>query len=111
MSLCPKCRAPIRTSDKECGDCGVILQHVRGAKPQYYEPLPYVHCAQDGCGIGATTRIKTPTGYANFCLEHYDEYFTKEAAIYCGSRGLDTPEKQMKHCREMFGVLRKRMVA
>lgn len=112
MSLCPKCRAPIKRDDKECSDCGVVFAHVRStSRPQYYEPLPYVHCAHDGCPDGATTRVKTATGHANFCLQHYDEYFTEQARMYCVSRGLDTTAKQFKFCKETIAGMRKKIAA
>ena len=99
---CPDCKRRIVDIAESCR-CGWTKGNVAAGH--------YVHCAQEECGISAVCRVKTPTGFANFCLEHYDEYFAKQAAIYCGSRGLDTTEKQYKFCREKINGLRERIAA
>lgn len=38
-----------------------------------------VHCAHDACGIPALCRVQTPTGWANFCLPHYERYHADRA--------------------------------
>ena len=90
---CPECFRRIADIAESCR-CGWTKGNVKAGR--------YVHCAQEDCPQGASIRIKTATGFASFCEVHYDEYFTKQAQIYGGSRGLDTREKQWKYCRQMI---------
>jgi hypothetical protein len=48
-----------------------------------------IPCAHESCGISAITRVKTPTGWAKFCLEHYEDYFKRLAAKNFTALGLD----------------------
>lgn len=53
-----------------------------------------VKCCHDTCFISARVKIETPTGWANFCLEHLAEYRQRKAVELCHSMGLDTVAKR-----------------
>lgn len=43
--------------------------------PDDPQPRPHVDCCRVGCGANALIRLKTPTGWGNFCTEHYIRYW------------------------------------
>ena len=90
MSQCPKCRRRLRDGAIGCL-CGWSIAEGEVA---------FAHCAHDDCSFKAIARIKTPTGMADFCLAHYDAYWSKVAADWCAERGLDTREKQYLFIRK-----------
>lgn len=96
--LCPECKRRIADIAESC-KCGWTKGNVAAGR--------YVHCAYEDCGIGALARVKTVTGWANFCAEHYEKYFSDEAKHYCLTRGLDTVEKQYKFVRANVGNINK----
>lgn len=57
-------------------------------------------CAHANCGITPNTRVKTATGWAAVCWQHYDEFFQAIARDWCFTRGLDTREKQDAFVRQ-----------
>lgn len=71
----------------------------------------FVHCANEDCPNCATARVKTPTGFANFCPTHYEKYWIDQARMFCVSRGMDTKDKQYKFCRETIAGMRGRIGA
>lgn len=100
--ICQNCKRRIPDIAESCR-CGWTKESAREAG--------FVHCANETCPACAVARVKTPTGYANFCPQHYEDYFTKQAEIFCGSRALDTVEKQHKFCRETISQMRMRIAA
>lgn len=53
-------------------------------------PATSVPCAHDTCGIAAMCKIRTPTGWANLCWQHYDAHYAAQARANCAARGLHT---------------------
>src|SRR3990167_4928752 len=88
MSDCPKCGTEIGRSSY-CG-CG----WKRYAKSQHSDAEPHAACAYEGCAYDSFCKIKTPTGWANVCEEHYRIYHHVKAEKYCNDKGLDTREKR-----------------
>lgn len=70
--------------------------------------VPLIDCAHQGCGSHAIARVRAPTGWANLCLYHYEHQLDGEAREYCLAHGLNTTEKKIAHCRELFGSIRRR---
>lgn len=79
---CPNCTATLTARATYCG-CG-WKKH----KQQYQERAPDVPCAHEACGIAAMCRLKTPTGYANVCWQHYDAHFAERAQESLAAYGL-----------------------
>jgi hypothetical protein len=80
---CPKCHVEIADSTY-CG-CGW-----KKLKPRFEtgrdEPVP---CAHADCGIAAMCRIRTPTGWANLCWQHYDQHFASQAIDNLDKYGME----------------------
>lgn len=70
-----------------------------------------VICCREPCRLSAKTKVKTPTGWANFCLEHYHEYYTRQSEEYCNALGLDTTEKRIAWLKQHAKGLTKRYTA
>jgi hypothetical protein len=51
------------------------------------------------------SKMHTPTGWANFCYEHYIAHEQKKADAFCAERGIDTTEKKIAYCRRMVGKI------
>jgi hypothetical protein len=64
MAECPRCSQPI--SQREI-----------------------VQCAHEVCSVPAVCRVKTLTGWANFCLPHYERYHCDLAHEGLESKGLE----------------------
>lgn len=66
------------------------------AKKQTFAEAPRQHidCGFVGCGVSATIRTRTKTGWMNVCPEHDRVLVQKSADAYCKARGLDTTEKK-----------------
>lgn len=62
---------------KNCPDCGSSLGKGAykcrcGWKATEQGPaLQHIACCYADCGISALVRVRTSTGWANVCLEHY----------------------------------------
>lgn len=102
MMFCQNCKRRLPDIAETC-KCGWTKESVKQAG--------FVHCANESCPTCAIVRVKTPTGFANFCEAHYEKYFTEQARIFCGSRGFDTQEKQYKFCRETISGMRRKIAA
>lgn len=94
MSECPKCDAEIGNA-AYCG-CGWKRQKARIEQPS----VPSVDCAFDGCGNSAKVKILVKTGWANLCVNHYEDHFRRESQKTCNRLGLDTVEKKRKWVQE-----------
>ncbi len=96
---------------KNCLDCGSPLG--RGAykcrcgwsvaPPETYRRGP--DCAYAGCAGRTMVSLRTKTGVAYLCHEHYIANHTKEAEAYCAERGLTTTERKIAFCKAMFGKI------
>lgn len=69
--------------------------------------MPDVPCAHVDCPHFAICSIKTPTGWANLCKNHYLSHFNDEARAYCEARGLTTREKKLEFIRERLAGIGK----
>lgn len=94
MSECGKCGAEIGKA-AYCG-CGWKRYAKSAANAS---ELPRVKCCHDTCFIDAFCKIQTPTGWANFCHAHYDEYFKRSGDAYCASRGLVTRQQKIAYLK------------
>lgn len=68
----------------------------------------YVACAFAGCGVSATLRAKTKTGWANVCLEHDVQIVQKGADELCRSLGLDTVKKKRDYVYDILKGMRRK---
>lgn len=84
---CPECHNELGARARYCG-CGWV-------KPANANTAPHadVPCAHMDCGIAAMCKIQTPTGWANLCWQHYDQYFAQQAKANCAAKVLHTTEK------------------
>lgn len=89
---CPKCHGELHDGAKFCG-CG----WKRGSAPVASERVP---CAHDGCGIAAMCKIKTETGWANLCWQHYDAHFAEQGRKNSERLGLKTGAEHRAWMRE-----------
>lgn len=85
---CPDCRVELANDAMYCG-CGWKRDKVTTDG----EPLR-VECAHMACQFRAKVKVKTPTGLANFCRHHYDDYFLTQAQETCKNLGLETLEQK-----------------
>jgi hypothetical protein len=76
FNQCPRCSDELTWGATSC-HCGWKKRKAAGDRRAPREP---VQCAHEDCGSDATIRLKTRTGWANFCRGHYDAYWTLEAA-------------------------------
>lgn len=75
--------------------------------PEVFERPP-VECAHIGCGFHASVRIKTKTGMANLCYQHYLKHFQDQAEEKCVELGLLTPGQCREWVKKNAGGLFKR---
>lgn len=54
---------------------------------------PRAACAFEGCKDSALCRVRVPTGWANFCMFHYDLHFVKVAREFTRSLGLKSMQE------------------
>jgi len=85
MKPCPRCDAEIGNTAVACR-CG---WKERAAKTKD-EPVVFMQCAHMGCNISASCRVKTPTGWADFCLPHYEKFYENKCLETCDKLGLKT---------------------
>jgi len=76
LNQCPRCSDDLPWGATTC-HCGWKKRKVAADKRAPREP---VQCAHEDCPDDATIRVKTRTGWANFCRAHYASYHTLEAA-------------------------------
>ena len=100
---CPDCKNEIKNSNY-CG-CG-------WRKPS--PPVPYaererVKCCYDVCNRSAVLKVRTPTGWANLCMIHYDEHHQRQADETCRALGLQTVQQKREWVRRKMRELRDRM--
>ena len=100
MKPCPRCDAEIGNTAVACR-CG---WKERAAKTKD-EPVVFMQCAHMGCNISAICRVKTPTGWADFCLSHYEKFYTDKAYATCEKLGLFTVEQKRAWVREQMRAL------
>lgn len=96
---CPQCKGEIGGA----AYCGCGWKRTRSAKGA--EPFQFIQCAHMACGVSANVKVKTPTGWANFCPHHYDVYFLDRAEETCRKLGLDTVEKKREYVRDSIRKL------
>jgi hypothetical protein len=75
------------------------------------QPVP---CAHEDCNISALCRIKTKTGWANLCWQHYDAHFAEQAIDNLSNWGMEiqpdeTREEHVQRMREFVKTGFKRM--
>ena len=79
---CPDCKGEIgRAIYCGCGWKKTSLRVVGGVQD--------VRCAHSECGIDAMCRVKTKTGWANLCWQHYDQYFERQAIDNLSKYGME----------------------
>lgn len=71
---CPECKSEIGVKATYCGCGWRRLKVAYGSERQ-----ESVRCAHEDCGIAALYKVNTKTGWANFCWQHYDIYFARQA--------------------------------
>jgi hypothetical protein len=76
FNQCPRCSDDLPWGTTSC-HCGWKKRKAAGDKRSPRDP---VQCAHEDCQSDATIRVKTRTGWANFCRAHYVAYHTLEAA-------------------------------
>lgn len=59
-----------------------------------------------GCNVGAKVNVKTPTGYANLCMGHYDSKALSDAKAWLADRGLETMAEQRSFWRKQVEILK-----
>lgn len=99
MSACPKCDTEIGAA-AYCG-CG----WKRGAKARDTGPERRCDCCYEGCSHDAMVKIKTPTGWANMCLDHYAIYHHAKAEKHCRDLGLNTRAQRLAWLRQNWRQL------
>lgn len=69
--------------------------------PEKTEALEHVPCAHETCDLEARVRVKTPTGWANMCLPHYERFHEDIALKNCAAKGLlRRPDEDMAQYRK-----------
>jgi len=100
MKHCPRCDADIGDSAVACR-CG---WKERAVKKQD-EPAVFMQCAHMGCNTSAICRVKTPTGWADFCMMHYERFYEEKAHATSDRLGLFTVEQKRAWVREQMRTL------
>lgn len=98
MAECPQCNSEIGRATF-CG-CGwkKYAKYKPGAAAYPNDP-DRVKCAHDGCFITAKVKIHTKFGWANLCMEHYEQHYVAQGRATCKRLGLDTPAQQRAYVR------------
>lgn len=94
---CPDCGSNLGPSAIKCR-CG---WRVVSVAPQFLS-----ECAHMGCNVGAKVNVKTPTGYANLCMGHYDSKALSDAKAWLADRGLETMAEQRSFWRKQVEILK-----
>jgi hypothetical protein len=95
---CPTCGAPLGKNAAYCG-CGWRRITSGFDAPQE----PHVNCAHEDCFLSAKVKIKTKTGWANLCAQHYDQHFAKQAVDNLDKYGMERQpdETRQEHVARM----------
>ena len=93
---CPKCGTYNAPAAKDCKDCGTVFAELR---KELDDNARFCQCSHTDCTTPAICRIKTPTGWANMCQQHYDDWHLNLARDYCTWRGLDSRAKQRDYIK------------
>ena len=100
---CPDCGQEIGRATY----CGCGWGKKRPEKHTGYVEPDRVKCAYDICFRTAKLKVMTPTGWANFCMEHYENHFKKQARETCENLGLVTLAQKKKYVKEkLAGIFR-----
>lgn len=86
MAECPRCDEPLNLGATACR-CGWKARAKRDPKSE--QPRERVHCAHETCETPAICRVKTVTGWANFCEPHYVMHHDTISRKRCTELGLD----------------------
>src|SRR4051812_36930147 len=99
MKSCPECDRPLGASATGC-KCGWHADAKAAVRP-------IIACAHLECGTSAMIREKTVTGWANFCLHHYEQYHHTQALVTYRKLGLERwPDETRKdHERRVFDYI------
>jgi hypothetical protein len=68
-----------------------------------------IPCAHANCGIDAMCRIKTKTGWADVCWQHYDAHYAAQARANCAAKGLHTTAQLREAWKVGTATLARRM--
>lgn len=100
--ICPECKRGLIDVATACR-CG--WKRPAETEPQKPTGVP---CAYDACGSFADCRIKTPTGWANFCEAHHVAYHHQQAQKRLDASGLGRMPDETSHeyAERMREVLR-----
>jgi hypothetical protein len=93
MAECPRCDQRLFPNATSCA-CGW-----RSRRPQQNDadpPRERVQCAHATCTIPAACKVKTRTGWANFCLPHYERYHEDIALAGLAEKGLERLHDETK---------------
>lgn len=85
MSDCPKCKCEIGNASY----CGCGWKKPKGSIGDRVDAAP-IPCARIGCETPATERVKTPSGWTNYCRKDADAYHRAGAEENCERLGLKT---------------------
>jgi hypothetical protein len=100
---CPDCKQELGARATYC-PCG--WKKATQAREQPHDaPVP---CAHSGCGIRAMCRIRTATGWANLCWQHYDAHFSQKAIDNLDKYGMErqADETRAEHVMRMRKFVR-----
>lgn len=87
---CPRCRRKLRAEARNC---------LCGWSQAADSPVIGPECAHaPQCTAPAILRLRTKTGWANFCYQHYIAFHTREAEAKCLDAGLETTAQRRAFC-------------
>jgi hypothetical protein len=96
MKRCPRC-------DGDIGELAIACRcgwKERGNYSKKDEPAIFMQCAHMGCNTSAICRVKTKTGLADFCILHYEQFYTDKASATCERLGLRTTKQKRELVRK-----------
>lgn len=86
--MCPKCKTELHNTATYCG-CG---WRKRPETSKEFHANALIQCAFEACNKHAPIKVKTGTGWANFCDAHYDEYYRSKAVSSLPKWGMERKE-------------------
>lgn len=105
---CPQCHHANPTGATECTDCGIIFADVKHKKGRD-QPLPRAPCAHANCDKPALCKMKTPTGWAAFCEQHYELFIQTRAEQTCQRLGLKTSKQRQEWVKAYLNAAREHL--
>jgi len=94
---CPECKTEIgRANYCGCGWSG------RTKPKNDDDEKPKVQCSHAGCEALSKVKIVTETGWANLCLMHYGDYYTRKANNTCNVLGLYTNKQRREYAVDLL---------